>query len=301
MKKISFLVILAVISLTANAQTALRLNLQKGKTYTQTADVKINMKMETQGMKMSFDVPMSMTVSMKVTDIQNDNYVIECTYDALKMTMNMMGQKIAFNSSDKKLDPNNPFSQLFSSFINKPFTMILDKRQNIIAVEGFDKLFASLLENDAYTEEQKTEMNKMLQGIFGEDKWKETFASGNMIFPQEPVFEGFTWENKTSKNVHGMNMQAKNIYKVEKITAKTAEISVVSHLNMNMTAANENETKVKVTVESAQSNSLYVIDLKSGWTKTAKSNTAMKMLTSTNEGDKEISIPMQITMEMTIK
>ncbi|MCL2326934.1 MAG: DUF6263 family protein [Bacteroidetes bacterium] len=299
MKKSILLAIFTAIALIASAQknaVELRLNLEKGKTYTQTATINMNMKMDMMGTKIDANIPMGMTISMKVVDIKNDTIVMETTYDAIKMNFNILGQEMKFDSSDKNQDPENLFAQIFSSFIGKPFTVILDNRQNIIAIEGLNKLIASMLENEAFDEEQREEMNTMLQGILGEEKMRENFSSSNMVFPKEPVYKGFSWTTETAKNVQGIDMQIKNTHTVKKITAKDVEISLISEYAMAATST-ENELPIQITMEKGQVTGTYIIDLQSGWTKSAKSNTVMKMLMTAGE----VSIPMQITMEMIMK
>ena len=301
MKKLYFLAIFTAIALTVCAQknpVELRLNLEKGKTYTQTTDIQMNMKMEVMGMKMDTDIPMSMTFSMKVVDIQDGNFIIETTYDAFKMTFNIMGQEMGFDSANP--DPTNPNTQIFSSFIGKSFTMILDNRQNIIAIEGLDKLLASIYDNETVSEEQKELMNDVLQGFFSEEKMKENFGRSNIVFPKEPVYKGFTWTSDQTINMQGITMQVKNTYKVEKITATTVEISLVSDYTMDMSIT-QNEVQMNVTMESAQSTGKYIIDLATGWTQSAQSNTNMKMVMTMNVGGTEMIIPAQITAKMTMK
>lgn len=303
MKKLFIVTLFTAIALIAGAQkntAELRLNLEKGKTYTQTGNVKMNMKMEMMGTKIDTDVPMSIAISMKVVDICDDNFVIETTYDAIKMNFNIAGQEMSFDSADPNPDPENAFTQMFSSFIGKPFTMILDKRQNIVAIEGLDKIFSAMFDNEQLSDEQKEKMNATLQGIWNEEKIKENFSEGNIVFPEEPIYKGFTWTGEKMQNMQGIAMQVKNTYTVEKITATTVEIAMVSEISMNM-AMTENEISMNITVGNAQSTGRYTIDLATGLTQSAKISTDMTMVMTTNMDGTEITIPMHITAEMTVK
>jgi len=301
MKKLFFTTILSVFVLVLNAQkpVELRLNLQKGNTFEQNMDMKMKIKMDIPGMNIETEMPFFAKISSKVIDIQNNNFILEYTYKEMKMKFDIMGQKMSYDSSDKNQNlDHNPFAKMLSSIINTPYTMTLDKRQNIIAVKGFDKLFASML-ND-FPESQKAQMTGILQSMFGDDKIKDNFSSSNIIFPQEPVSVGFSWKTETSQNVQGMSLQVKNVYKVEKLTKTTAEISSVSEYQMDI-SINENEQQINASLQNSQLKGLYVIDLQTGWTNSAKTKADMTMLLTTNQGGAEISIPMQITMEISVK
>ena len=299
MKKISFLTIFLAVALVCGAQkpVELRLNLQKGKTFTQNMDIKMNIKIEMMGMKIDTDVPFFTKISYKVLDIQNNNFVLECTYQEMKMSMDILGQKISFDSSDKKQDfDDNPIASFFSSFIGKSFKMTLDKYQNIVSIEGLDEIFASMVENGKHLDGQKEQMKNMIKEILGEEKIKENFSSSNIIFPKEPVKVGSTWETDNVKSLQGINMQVKNQFKIEKITAKKIEISSVSEYSMNL-SVNENGQDVSVIMKDAKATGNYVINPKTGWTISSKTNADMAMVASTMG----IEVPMQIIMEIIVK
>ena len=311
MKKFSLLSILLAVALVCSAQkpvaavsivnapesVELRLNLPKDKTFEQNTEMKMKMKMDIMGMKIDTEVPFSSKISYKVVDIQNGNFVLECAFEKMKMSMDILGQKMSFDSSDKNQDfEKNPMAKTFSAFIGKKFIMILDKFQNVVAVEGFDRLFDSMFgDND----EQSAQMAAMLQGMLGEDKIKENFSSSNIIFPKEPVNEGFTWETEMSQNLQGMNMQVKNQFKVEKITAKHVEISSVSYYSMDFSMS-EGEQNVNIKMQDAKATGTYVIDLHTGWTISAKTNADMNMVMTTNQGGMEMEIPMQLIMKIIV-
>ena len=300
MKRFSFLTILLAVALICNAQkpVQLRLNLPKGQTFEQNMEVKMTMKMEMMGMNIDSDMPFSAKISYKMVDIQNGNFVLECTYEEMKMSMDIMGQKMNFDSSSKEQDlDNDPFAKVFSSFLGKTFTMTLDKFKNVVAIEGMDKIIASILENAAHSKEQKAQMEGMVKGMFGEEKFKENFALSNVIFPQKKVKKGFTWATETSQSLQGITgMQVKNQFKVENITENTVEISSVSSYSINL-SVNEGGQDVKVKMKDAKATGTYVIDTKTGWTVSSTTNADMQMVMTTGE----MEVPTQIIMEIVVK
>lgn len=298
MKRFSFLTILLAVALVCNAQKslALRLNLPKGQTFVQNMDMKMTMKMDMMGMTIDTDVPFSTKISYKVVDILNGNFVLECAYEEMKMNMDFMGQKMSFDSSDKNQDLDDHFAKVFSAFIGKTFTITLDKFQNVVAIEGMDKIIAAMLENAAQSNAQKAQMEGMVKGLLSEDKFKENFSSSNIIFPQKKVKKGFTWKTETSQKVQGMSMKIKNQFKVENITENTVEISSVSTYSMDMSIS-EGGQKVNVKMKDAKATGTYSVDKTTGWTITSTSNADMQMVMSTAG----MEIPMQMIMEIVVK
>lgn len=303
MKKFSILTILLVIALVCNAQkpVKLRLNLPKGKTFTQNMEINVKMNMDIQGIKMDTDIPFAAKISYQVEGIKNSNFVLECTYESMKMSMNLFGQKMSYDSSDKKQNvTKSPFVKVLSAFLNKSFTMILDNQQNIVAIEGIDKIFTAIFRRSKYSDTQKEQMTNLLNGMFSEAKIKENFSTSNIIFPQAPVTEGFSWTTETLQNLQGINLKAKNVYTVEKINKKTAEISSVTDYQTNL-QTEKDEQNINIELEDANATGFYVIDLKTGWTTSANINIDMTMVMTTNQSGIEISMPMQLTMEIILK
>jgi hypothetical protein len=298
MKKFFIVTLLTVIALVAAAQkntVNLRLNLDKGTTYTQTVDANMAMTMMIRGSKIDVDIPMSMTISMKVVDIRDSIFVIETTYDAMKMLFGRGG----FDSAYPNPDPDNVFAHTMALLIGKPFTIILDNRQNVLAVEGLDKIFSAVIDNEQFSEEQKETINTVLQNVWSEDKIRENFSAGTMIFPEEPIYKGFTWSVEETQNIIGIVLlQTKNTYTVTKITAANIVISSVSE--SGMTAEMPGST-TSITMNNAQSTGTYTIDRATGWAKSAKTKDTIEMVMSTTDEEKEITIPISIAIETTVK
>ena len=310
MKKIYFLTIFLAVALVCNAQKTvakvaasnakqveLRLNLPKGKIFEQNMDMKMTMKMNMMGMQIDTDVPVFFKISYKVVDIQNKNFVLECTYQAMKMSMDILGQKINYDSSDKKQDlDKNPFAKIMSSMIGKSFVMTLDKFQNVVAIEGLDKLIASIFEKGEFSDAQKEQMESMVKEMLSEEKFKENFSSSNIVFPKEPVNEEFSWDTETAQDLQGMRMQVKNQFKITKITDKNVEIASVSYYSMDFDVK-EGDQNVNVKMQDAKATGTYMIDLQTGWTISSTFNADMKMVMTTSG----IEVPLQIIMEMVVK
>jgi hypothetical protein len=303
MKKIFLLLAATVFSMNCFSQNTaeLRLNLPKDKIFTQNMDIKMKVKMGIQGMQIDYDFPFFAKISYKVIDIQNDNFILECVYEEVKINMDILGQKINYDSSDKTQDlSKNHFAKLFAAFIGKPFTMTFDKYQNVVSVEGFDKILTSILNSNGYTKEQQTQMTDLFQNVLGEEQIRKNFSAGNIVFPKNPVYQGFSWTSETSQSVQGINLQVKNVYKVEKIIDETIEISSVSSYQMDFSVDAEAQ-RFDAKLKKTEANGSYLLDLKTGWTISAKINSDMNLEISTNQGGTEFLLPMQIIMEIIVK
>jgi hypothetical protein len=274
--------------------TKLRLNLQKGQVFKQEMNMKMNMKMETQGMKIDTDIPFFALISYNVVAEKDNNFTLETSYDVMRMKMNAMGVDMGFDSENP--DKDSPMSPL-SGIIGKKFLLTLDELGNVVKVEGLEKLFDAMFEDKKLSEEQRSQMQLLLKSIFSEEKIKENFSSSSIVFPKEPVKEGFEWASEIKQNFNGMNMLSLNKFKIEKIVDDKAIISSKSNYKIDG-GFGEGDSKTEIFMDNSKAEAHYTIDLKTGWTQNVKSTMAMSMKVIVKDGNNEISMPMEITAEI---
>ncbi|MDR0829427.1 MAG: DUF6263 family protein [Prevotellaceae bacterium] len=299
MKKLNLILIAAVLTMNCFAQKTveLRYNLQKGQTYTQEMDMKMNVKMEVQGMKIDTDVPFFAKISYKVLAAENKNFTLETAYDVMRMKMNVMGQDIGFDSENP--NDNSPLAML-AGMVGKKFTMTLDELGNVVNIEGLDKLFESMFEGKNFTEEQLNQMKATVSSIFSEEKIKENFSSGSIIFPKEAVKKGFEWTTVTTQQVQGINMVTNNSFVVDKLSGTQAFINSVSSYTLDG-GITENDQNTKFALENSKMSATYIVDLKTGWTVETKSNMWLLMKITVNQAGVEMTMPMEISADIVVK
>lgn len=280
MKKLLFVTIFAAMALVAGAQkntTTLRLNLEKGKEYSQTSTVEMEMVMDFMGEKITSQMTMEIGLSMKVLDVQNDTFKLATSYESMKIDIVLPGKEgVSYNSADLN-SSSSEISEAYSWLIGKSFIVKMDVYQNIISIEGLNEMIEDMISSRNYSEEKQQALNSILE-LLSEEKLKEHYSSTNIVFPQEPISKGYSWTTEGTQDFQNMfKLQTKTTYKVAKITATTVEITAVQDFTMNMAFDNKETQIFSFDMKNTNAKSTYSIDLASGWTKTAQSDIAMDL------------------------
>jgi hypothetical protein len=117
MKKILvlFLIIFSTIA-TAQESVKLRLNYKKGDSY------KMNMVMKQSSPAMG--MTMNMNMNLAITDLKDDSYLTEMSFDSMKMNMLQGGQEMNFDSETKDEDLD-PMGQMMKAQLGPMLTIVV--------------------------------------------------------------------------------------------------------------------------------------------------------------------------------
>lgn len=301
MKKLLFVTIFAAMALVAGAQkntTTLRLNLEKGKKYSQTSTAEMEMGMDFMGEKITSQMTMEIGLSMKVLDVQNDTFKLATSYESMKIDIVFPGKEaVSYNSADLN-SSSSEISEAYSWLIGKSFIMKMDVYQNIISIEGLNEMIEDMLSSRNYSEEKQQALNSILE-LLSEEKMKEHYSSTNIVFPKEPISKGYSWTTEGTQDFQNMfKLQTKTTYKVAKITATTVEITAVQDFTMNMAFDNKENTIFSFDMKNTNAKSTYSIDLATGWTKAAQSDIAVDLGLKMKISDEQA---LQMDMKATVK
>ncbi|WP_426430548.1 DUF6263 family protein [Winogradskyella sp. HB-48] len=196
MKKILVALLLCISTLAfSQEKTLLRLNYKKGDVY----EIKTVMN-QNMGEVMTMD--MDMTMSLNVTEVKDNNITTEATFNHVKMSMESMGQKMAYDSNTKESEMD-PFAQGAHAEMKKLIESVV------------------LIENDTRGNITNTELKSGTADI---SAFKDNM--GGMIYPEDPVEVGTTWS--ASKEQQGMTIES--TYKVTAITDDTVELEVTGKI-----------------------------------------------------------------------
>jgi hypothetical protein len=271
----------------------LRLNLKKGQIFKQEINTKMNVKMEAQGMKIDTDAPFLAAVSYYVLDVQNKNFVFEVSYDMMRIKMNVMGKDFSFDSENP--NESSPLN-IFANIIGKKFQLTLDEMGNLIKIDGLAKILETMFDGKNMSKEQKNQAQILIKSVLSEEKIKEITSSNSIILPKAPVKNGFEWTAEQKQHIVGLNVLALNKFKVEKITDKEIVISSVSDYKIEG-GLEQGDATTEILMKKSSVQGVYIIDLATGWTKEHKSNISLIMTVITKNGEKVLSMPMEIVAE----
>ncbi len=190
---------------TSKPAELLALEYKTGTTYLQTTNMMQAMKLNMGGQAIDQKMDMSNTLEMTAADAASGKQ-LKFSYTRMAMDMEMMGQKMGFDS-DKPDDSGNPFAAAFKDIIGAEFTATLDEKNKITKIEGVEEL------------QKKAGANPMTAQLTGnmlsEDNFKNLlnnwYADG---FPKTPVKAGDTWPMDMEMALPGVGkMNYKGTYK----------------------------------------------------------------------------------------
>lgn len=278
---IIFLLFIAFQSLGAKPKVLLRLNLEKGDHYqmTMTSDNKVDQEMMGQQMKVVQKMVMSM--SYKVLDVLPDKvYVIEYSYDKMKMDMDVNGQKMNIDSEDTT---GNVASRSINDMTSMKLKFTMNSQGKIQSIEGIDNYMNTIGNNP--------QLAQTFSMFANEENFKASFGQYLGYFPDQEVEVGSKWDTSFIMPAL-MNMNMMMHFTVADIKDDQIDLDVNSDINLDNSIDN-NGVNIQMKVTGTQTGSMKV-DLKSGFTGTTDFNQKfdMKMKMKNPQSGEDMEIPM---------
>lgn len=197
MKKLHFIFIAVLTFATCHAQKqTLKLNLEKGKTYTQKMTANTSMNQTIEGRQLDSKIQITGMMAYTVTDIQNEMYEMEVSYKNLGLSMSLPSGTQQWNSDNK--DESDIMSTILGSMIDQPFGIKLTTSGRVIEVKNIEVLFGHLFDKfPQLTQAQQEQLKAQLMKSYGEKAIKGNLEMCLAIFPDTPVTQGDTWKVNT--------------------------------------------------------------------------------------------------------
>lgn len=266
MKFFSFLFTMLLLAGISSAQSYdLRLNLEKGKSYTQKMNTQMQMSQKMMGQDMNIDMDIEMHMTYKVVDVVDGNFDIEVSYDMLKMKMNtpMGGQELSSESTNA----DDQISAMLKTLKSSNFGVVMTPKGKVVEVKNLDKMFEAMTASaNQLPEMQKQQMITQLKQSFGADAFRSNLESSTAIFPETEVKIGETWKTESTYSA-GMSMLLVSNYKLDGVADGKYLISGISEFKTTP----ENNTMVtngmtmKMDLKGTGASEMKV-NQKTGWT-----------------------------------
>jgi hypothetical protein len=275
------LLFITVQVLEAKPKVLLRLNLEKGAAYqmTITSDNSINQEM--MGRQMKIQQKMEMGCTYKVLDVLPDNnYVIEYSFDKMKIDMDANGQKVTI---DTESSSDDAVTKSMKDIISMKLKLTMNSQGKIQSIEGIDEYMAKVGNNP--------QLAQTLSMFTNADNFKASFGQYLGYFPDNEVEVGSKWDLPI-KMPSMMNMEMNLHYNVSDITNDQIVLGVNSDLNMDSPIKN-NGMEIQMKATGTQTGTMKV-DLKSGLTGTTDINQKfdMNMKMKNPQSGEDMEIPM---------
>jgi hypothetical protein len=237
MKFLSRIVAFSVLLIMVSCQTAknstatkmLKFNFQPGKSY----DYEMITDMDQEIMGQKQELSMTAQYGLDVKDSKDGVFEITTTFNALRMSMQMMGftleidtEKPLVSDTSGKDNPLEMISKMFQSVKGQKFNMKVSAEGRVLEVTGLEEMVRNMLSNIDVPDEMKSGMDTAFKQQFNSDRLREQFERAFFIFPGKEVKVGDKWE-KVHGGMNG-NGQFTTTYTVDEIEGDMVTLDVKS-------------------------------------------------------------------------
>lgn len=291
--RLIFILLIATTLFTATASgEILRLNLQKGDRYLMHSNINVVTTVETPDKKMELRMTMAPDIAFYVIRETADGYEMGLSYERfiLSVVTPLVGKDIAIDTDSitykDSLSENTTQEGLLKQFgvmlklmTGRSLSISVSKSGKVLNIGDFSaimkpaaeylsrQLAQSKLPADSIAK-IKTKQTKLLK----QADPKASFEKSFIVFPDQSVKAGNTWENVSSLNGDTLH-KVINTWRLVSITDDEYVIESVSKFAPN--APTDGFLGMLFKTEIGDNNSQYHLDRKSGWIKSAEGKMLM--------------------------
>lgn len=160
----------------------LGLNLKVGDIYKQVITIEQAISQEIMGQTIDINNDIEISTSYEVERMEKGNFVMKTAFTYMGMDMRTPMANVSITS-----EGDDDASAIFKSMMNKPFYAHMNRRGDIVDVEGLSDLVASVAGSGALSEEE-------LSASFGEEAMKRNMQMAAALYPEKKVKVGEKWQ-----------------------------------------------------------------------------------------------------------
>lgn len=247
--KITSLAVLLLIIITGfksdNSAYTLRLNLEKGQTYTMSTLVSQEIKQTILGQEQETKNEELNEIKYEVLDInEKGNYIIKITYERMKVKQtDAKGNTLGFDTNEDSFEDIPEQMRGSYAIYGKSLTLEMQDNGKLVDMQGFGKLLdemtdALIGEDNAYSKEERKKFKENVSSFLGEEKIKQSMGIASEIYPPKPINTGEEWKHKTKSKTLG-TVYSDNTYKLSKVQDGVAYIDISSNIKTDPDSAIE--------------------------------------------------------------
>jgi hypothetical protein len=220
MKKLLFNLVLlgGLVSFLASCKSGeaytIKMRLKDGDNFEQQLKMNMNMNMSMMGKSMDMKMGITNACRFDVMAATEKEKQLKMTYTDMQMSMSVPGMGDQSEMMDSILNKSK------SHIIGKSVTLVMDDKNNITDVLGFEQLMADSTNPDM------AQTREMVKGMFSKDQVKSMWGMMFAVYPGKPVHVGDTWKGESELSVSGMKMKIKYNYKLKAVHDGLADIEL---------------------------------------------------------------------------
>ena len=269
----TFLICFFFVTVQAQNQANLRLNLEKNKIYRLRSFDGQSVSQTINGNQQTTEVKISNTISLKVIDAAADYLVAEVHIDTMLTETNAMGKTYKFSSANEGNIKSTEMNDVISSVMNKlsknALFVKLDYTGKPLQVINVKMLSDMILKDTSLitlNAQLAPAAKKQLVGIVSEDALKNLIGAFTWHLPGKSVAVKDHWSIGQQINSSGMNLEISTNYSLDAINGDNASVSAESTIKPSAGAKPIESAGAKVTYDDlgGMSKSTLVINTSTG-------------------------------------
>jgi hypothetical protein len=178
------------------APVVLKWQFRKSVPFSQEVKTTTQQTMKVMGMDVTQSQIQSFTFSW--TPVREDpatgNWTIKQKIEAVKMEIEIAGNKIQYDSTNDTGQTGNSLSDFFRALVGSEFELIVSPDMKILEIKGRNAFINKLIKANP-------QMEPLLKTILSDEALKQTSDSAFAPLPQQPVRLGDTWTNRSFLNM----------------------------------------------------------------------------------------------------
>jgi hypothetical protein len=275
MKKtlLSIIAVLSCISVVAQTNATLKMNLEKNKVYRLKSVSEQVITQTMNGVQQTTESKVNYTVSLKMIDATADFMITEVRFDTLITNTNAMGKVTTMSSvvegDIKSAKTDDVISSIMNrlsknalyvkmDFTGRPFEIINSKMLSDLILKDTSSI--------TLTGPTAVAVKKQITNLISDNSLKTMINMFTWSLPGKQVSTGDTWKITQQMNSGGMMLDIITTYHLDELNGNNANITVESDIKAAENAAPIESGGAKVTYSDLKglSKSTMVIDIRTG-------------------------------------
>ncbi len=153
---------------------------------------------EVNGQIMKIEMMVEGVMNFYVSDVQDNEYIMDVNYKKLAMETTTMGQTMKF-SSESVDNEHDLMSKLLASMTEKSFSCHMNKYGSISQISGMEELWEDMIDSiPGLAEMEKKQLQQKMKSTYGDEAFQNSFGLSTHIFPDYSVNVNEIWYIKAS-------------------------------------------------------------------------------------------------------
>lgn len=300
------LVLLSAGNATAQEKHDIKLNVEKGLQWPMQLIMEQSIDQSVMGQTMETKQSTIMDMDLEVMEVsETGDVTIRYQYTRVQVTMNTGPRgTVKYDSADPESGTGGPETMAYKALIGKEFTAVLGPNAAFKEVNGMDKILEDMVASLGLAETQKAELKKVFETQFGNDAMEDMMSQSAIIYPDEPVAVGDSWNRKFTISA-GFPMTMENTFTLNGADDTTYTIGFASTITPNEDGDGMvmGGVKMDMKMEGSQEGT-STIDRETGMVINTTINQTIHgeaKMSGVDMGGQDFSVPMDIDSTITFK